>query len=254
MGREERSNRLASILSAPGPGTIVSSQSLSPSDSGMDEQDREGQQRGDKPAQQKLVTKIPGHGRIAFGEALQSLSQQLASETSQAAGSGASAMDIHRFGQDQLRYLDPACLQKLTCAEAIQQWAAQRLPSLNVEYNLLNRIQRQQVSANQDRGISQQLVLLAEDFMLISKFCRHLRHTSITISPNPNGIHFFIVNAGRCDRAEMRLVEDKGFNVLMEKYVKESGFKVQITGSDHSVQMSALALKPKARMGITPKK
>jgi hypothetical protein len=199
-----------------------------------------------------LLRSEPSERTIALGTTLAELSSALSSDPNvsgeylQAAGD----MEIHR--KENLRFIDETEVNASSCPHSLKRWAAERLPQLNISYEVMNRLSPKDIEENADKRAAIRLIELAEDLLQISSFCRDLHGSQVEMAVHAVGMEFIVGFMGTCSRSEMRTIEDKGLNLLFEKYSRENSMRLRANVSDDYVEMQIIVLKGKLRLGLSP--
>ena len=74
----------------------------------------------------------------------------------------------------------------------------------------------------------------------------------VDMSPHGAGMEFLFEFMGNCEHVEMRTIEEKGLNLLFEKFSKENSMRLRANVSDEFVEMQAVVFRKKLRLGMSP--
>jgi|GEM_PF-1314084 len=201
-----------------------------------------------------LVSRTPGTDKLFLGQSLRELSDFVADPLF-VQTEGETPLNpeaIRDFRKENTGFVDPKNLKDVSCSSAIKAWARERLPVLEIPYEISNRYKQGKDTAVSDEKASLKLVQLAEDFMLISKFCRQLQASHCTINDHAMGLEFLFEFIGPTVSKTLRMVENKGLDVLFRKYSSENSLRIRANVSGDVVEMQVVVLTPKIRMGMSP--
>ena len=201
-----------------------------------------------------LISKIPGDSKLLLGRTLRDLSQFVddALFTQSANERPLTSESILKFRRENTGFIDPKSLETISCSKAVKTWARERLPVLGIPYEISKRYKQGNDAAVSDQRTSLKLVQLAEDFMLVSKFCRELQACQCSINDHAMGLEFLFEYIGGTESQSLRMVENKGLDVLFRNYASENSLRVRANVSDDVVEMQAIVLTPKIRIGMSP--
>jgi len=201
-----------------------------------------------------LISKKPGSNTLLLGQSLCELSEfvddalfiQYEDERPLTSDS------IQQFRKENTGFIDPKSLESVSCSNAVKQWARERLPVLDIPYEISKRYKQGKDDAVSDKQASLKLVQLAEDFMLISKFSRKLQACQCSINDHALGLEFLFEFIGSVESKNLRMVENKGLDVIFHKYTSANSLRIRANVSDDVVELQAIVLTPKMRLGMSP--
>ncbi len=199
-----------------------------------------------------LLTSEPGDNKISLGQTIEQLSTLLDSETQQEFDVKLASANLKQFHRTNARYVDGENLTNTTCSKAVKGWARERLHGLKIPYEIQARLKEEENEANMDKQASLHLVQLAEDFTLISKFCRDIQEVHINIATHPSGAAFHFEMIGPCGGDAMRVIENKGYDIIFSKFSKYNSLKLRVNISEEYAEMQVIVLKSEARLGFSP--
>lgn len=162
------------------------------------------------------------------------------------------AQELCHFSQENTRYADCGRILQTDCPNALKAWAAERLPTLGISYGFSNRLTKSDIAANLDKNASLRLIQMADDLALITRFCRHIKSLKIESAPHQNGLEFLFRFSGWAMDERMRDVEKHATEALLQSAWKENSLKIRILRTSEGVELQAIVLRPKMRLGFSP--
>ncbi len=199
-----------------------------------------------------LLTSEPGDNKIGLGETIEQLSTLLGSDDQAETEIKLASASLKQFHQANAKYVDGENLTKTTCSKAVKGWARERLHGLKIPYEVESRLKEEDNEANMDSQASLYLVQLAEDFTLISKFCRDVEEVNVSINSHPSGVAFLFEMRGPCGDDSMRVIENKGYDIIFSKFSKYNCLKLRVNISEEYAEMQVIVLKSDVRLGFSP--
>lgn len=203
------------------------------------------------PSSSELISSAPSNNTIALGEAFSELCTILEEHSETQFRSQDEHSDFQQFQKSNTYYVNPKECQAINCLEAAKQWSS-RLSSIVEKVDWESTLDSEQAEIIKDRHASLRLVGLAEDFTLISAFCRKLESAQIETHLNDYGIELVFILYGQNQSFESRKLEDESFNHLLSKAMRENSLKSWINCSEDCSELRVVVLKPNARLGLSP--
>jgi len=207
------------------------------------------------PDQGGFLAASPGKDRVELGQALSTLADRLLDEEAEASAPREIAARLEQIRARGARaYADSAKLAAISCRDAARAWTARRLPELEIPYRLRDKLAPREgdKDAGEDRQASLRLVELAEDFLRIVRFCRRIDLMDVSIDRHSAGIAFDFVARGRCDEMALRVVENRGLGIALQRYARENSLKTRFHVEDAQAALHVVILRPKLRLGLSP--
>jgi len=207
------------------------------------------------PDQGGFLAASPGKDRVELGQALSALADRLLEEEGEPPAPREIAARLEQIrARGPRSYADSAKLAAISCRDAARAWAARRLPELEIPYRLRDQLTAEEggKEGGEDRQASLRLVELAEDFLRIVRFCRRIDLVDVSIDRHPAGIAFDIVARGRCEEMALRVVENKGLDIALQRYARENSLKTRFHVEDAQAALHVVVLRPKLRLGLSP--
>lgn len=207
---------------------------------------------------------LAAHGKEAFlshepiasgtliGQSLAQLSDALKASVATCPFEAGITSELLKHNAENVQYIEEKRLEAVFCPHALKKWAFERMSGLKLPYEMKNRLKPQEIEENADERATLKLLDLAEDFLQISSFCRHLQAMQIEMAPHGAGMEFLFEYMGSCESPDMRAIEDKGLNLLFKKFSRENSMRLRANVSDDYVEMQAVVFRKTLRLGMSP--
>ena len=199
-----------------------------------------------------ILSPVSSNRGIALGDSIIELSKELRTDPRFLDNYVCASEELEQHQKANQVFIEEHSLDDLTCSQSVKRWAFERLSPLKLSYEIKNRLKPKQNEENADEHASRRLLELAEDFFQISSFCRDIQALQIEMEPHAAGMEFIFEFHGPCDRPEMRIIEDKGLNVLFEKYSRENSMRLRANVSEEFAEIQVVVFKNKLRLGMSP--
>tara|TARA_B110000037_G_C16843597_1_gene392839 strand:- start:39 stop:641 length:603 start_codon:yes stop_codon:yes gene_type:complete len=198
-----------------------------------------------------LISPKPGKDKVTLGESFSQLSDIISVASDSTLSLQDARKNLQNFQDRNLRYVNAKACQEIDCLQAVESWI-ERLNSIVPQVDFTITFNKTDVESIQDRQASLRLINLAEDFMLITKFCRDIESAQISVNHSDFGIEFEFNYSGSINTADSRKLEDRSLNILLAKSLRESSLRPWINCTATSSELRVIVLKPNARLGFSP--
>ncbi|MDQ8184492.1 hypothetical protein [Pelagicoccus sp. SDUM812002] len=195
-----------------------------------------------------LTSSSPKLDSVPLGRVLRGLADRLSIEASETIDE-----TLELFLEEHERYANATRIASLSSAHALKAWAAERLPSLNLSYGFVNRIDQDAIQTNLDETAPLKLVEFADDLTLIAGYCRSLEELKIEAAPHSHGLSFRFCFKGSSDDESRFRVEDESIANLLNHGSGDNSLKKRIIATDTQIEAECIVLRKKVRLGFIPK-
>lgn len=194
-----------------------------------------------------ITSSNPQLDAIPLGNVLRGLSDRLATD-----GSGSIDDTLDLFLAEHERYANATRIASLTSDRAIKAWAAERLPSLGLDYGLSNQIAPDLLQSNLDPRSPLKLVEFADDLALIACYCREIADVKIDAAPHAHGLEFRFTFRGQTENLDRSKTEASCIQTLLNQSARDNFLRKRIFATESRIEAECIVLRNKVRLGFSP--
>lgn len=198
-----------------------------------------------------VTSSKPGAGTVPLGRSLLEIASRAAAnlDDDERATTGSELGD---YCLQRQRHANGARLSKVSCPQALKAWAAERLPTLGISYGFANRLDQETISKNVDPQAALRLVQLADDATLIAGFARSIESLKIDAAQHQDGMEFRFRFLGAVHSDRFAAVEDSSLNALLNEAWRDNSLKIRYIATPEKLEVQAIVLRRKVRLGFSP--
>lgn len=194
-----------------------------------------------------ITSSSPQLDAIPLGDVLRGLSDRLATD-----GSGSIDDTLDQFLEEHERYANATRIASLTSDRALKAWAAERLPSLGLDYGLSNQITPDILQSNLDARSPLKLVEFADNLALVACYCREIADVKIYAAPHPHGLEFQFTFRGQAKNQERSKTEEGCIQTLLNQSARDNFLRKRIFATENKIEAECIVLRNKVRLGFSP--